>query len=385
MKTKKPKLLAKIAAAVFAGMLAFALTACKTDADSTTKYTVTYEFHDTVTSAGTTTIDGTDYDLVYFGDWPQTIKAESVLIDESNSKSVGLYTYYAGSDGNWYAKFLENACYGLIYSDGTEPGHGHLARERYFKVEPIKWRVLNPNENGNKILFAESVLTANVVYYDYDWAHGVINRTIEGSTIYPNNYKHSKIRAYLNGLSYEVKATDSDEQTTDTTYNENGFLQTAFTQSAQALIATTTVDNSEESTNPASNSKAFNSGKNENICENTEDKIFLLSEKEATTSDYGFTEYNVYGEGNSRTRSSTDFAKANRAYDNPNCNWMLRSPCLGSSGRSELYIISGAYGQASTDSYSYGVRVIKGIRDYVWDDNYSIVPALCVSAENLPQ
>ena len=33
-------------------------------------------------------------------------------------------------------------------------------------------------------------------YYDYY----NVNRTINGSTVYPNNYKESKIRAYLNGL-----------------------------------------------------------------------------------------------------------------------------------------------------------------------------------------
>ncbi|MBQ4496531.1 MAG: hypothetical protein II973_03415, partial [Spirochaetaceae bacterium] len=143
-------------------------------------------------------------------------------------------------------------------------------------VEPIKWRVLNPNASGNKILLAESILTANVVYYDY---YGV-NRTIGNVTVYPNNYEHSKIRAYLNGLSYAVKASDSAEQTTDSTYSGKGFLQTAFTSTAQSLIATTAVDNSAASTNPASNANLWNSGTNDYACDGTSDKIFLLSEKE---------------------------------------------------------------------------------------------------------
>ena len=46
----------------------------------------TYTFTDTVRKVGTTkiTINGTEteYDIVEFGDWPQTIKASSVTVDE---------------------------------------------------------------------------------------------------------------------------------------------------------------------------------------------------------------------------------------------------------------------------------------------------------------
>ena len=168
---------------------------------------------------------------------------------------------------------------GYTYSDGTTVARSGANSTKYFKVEPIKWRVLNPSAEGNKILVVESILTANVAYYDY----------------------------------YDA---DSAEQTTDSTYNGIGFLQTAFTATAQSLIATTTVDNSAASTNPASNASQWNSGTNDYVCDNTSDKIFLLSEKEATTSDYGFTEYDQYGEGNSRIRVTTDYAKANCAFQN---------------------------------------------------------------------
>ena len=79
-----------------------------------------YEFHETVTKAGTVTINGKEYDLVYFGDWPQTIKAKSVKIDESINIRMGSFTYYKGSDGFWYAKCIENKYGGnYSYSDGT--------------------------------------------------------------------------------------------------------------------------------------------------------------------------------------------------------------------------------------------------------------------------
>ncbi|MBR0125719.1 MAG: hypothetical protein IJM03_10255 [Treponema sp.] len=263
--------------------------------------------------------DGTYY---AFGDFPQTISdltGENAYTDEPVYKG-----WYLGSDGYFYAKCKENAYLSNYkYSNGGTVAQSSANSEKYFKVEQIKWRVLNPSASGNKILVAESILTANVAYYDY-WD---VNRTIDGKDVYPNNYEHSKIRAYLNGLSYAVKETDSDEQTTDSTYNGKGFLQTAFTSSAQSLIAKTTVDNSEDSTTDAGNNltKASNYA-----CDNTSDKIFLLSEKEATTTDYGFTAYNQYGTGNSRIRVTTDFAKANYAYQSTTAGyggwWWLRSP-----------------------------------------------------------
>ena len=299
-----------------------------------------------------------------FGDFPQTI---STLTGENAYTSEPVYNgYYLGSDGYFYAKCTENAYQsGYTYSDDTTVAQIDANSTKYFKVEPIKWRVLNPSAEGNKILVAESILTANVAYYDYY----EVNRTIGGETVYSNNYKHSKIRAYLNGLSYAVKATNSAEQTTDSTYNGKGFLQTAFTSTAQALIATTTVDNSAASTNPASKASEWNDGTNDYACDNTSDKIFLLSEKEATTNDYGFTEYNQYGEGNSRIRLTTDYAKANYAFQYTTTGygvwWWLRSPYY---------------------DYSYGARSIYSVGkannfNYVDDYSSGVVPALCLSSQ----
>ncbi len=325
----------------------------------------TYQFHSTVTylAEGTDGSAGTEATYCTFGDWPQTIKAGSVTVDETKSVTMGYMTYYLGSDGNYYAKCTENGFYGfgtdISYSNGDHVAKASANSEKYFKVEPIKWRVLNPSAGGNMILLAESILTANVAYYDYK----NVNRTIGDITVYPNNYEHSKIRAYLNGLSYAVKTNDSEEQTTDSTYNGKGFLQTAFTATAQSLIATTTVDNSAASTNPASNASMW---KNENACEDTSDKIFLLSEKEATTSDYRFTEYDQDGTGNSRIRVATDYAKANYALaDDVGC-WWLRSPY--SSNRYRARSISDN-GSAQSN-------------DYVSNKSNGVVPALSISQGN---
>ena len=108
-----------------------------------------------------------------------------------------------------------------------------------------------------------------------------------------------------------------------------GLWGSAFTLSAQALIATTSVDNSAASTNPASNASQWNSGENRYASSTpTSDKIFLLSEKEVT--DYGFEAYDASGAGNTRIRVTTDWARANYAYQSGTAGyggwWWLRSP-----------------------------------------------------------
>ena len=54
----------------------------------------------------------------------------------------------------------------------------------------------------------------------------------------------------------------------------------------------------------------WNGGKNEYYCEDTSDKVFLLSEREATKSAFGFGVYDSYGAGSARIRMATDFGYA---------------------------------------------------------------------------
>ena len=129
-----------------------------------------------------------------------------------------------------------------------------------------------------------------------------------------NNYKYSEIRAYLNGLDFycpedAVKKSD---------YVNNGFLQTAFTDIAQSLIVTTTVDNSGESTTDVAGTypKAdgsycdpdYNIYERDYTCLDTTDKIFLLSIKEISS--YGFMS-DVKKTDEGRIRLATDYAMAN--------------------------------------------------------------------------
>lgn len=258
-------------------------------------------------SAGTDGTKGTSATYANFGDWPQSAKEDGVTVDETESVVQGTYTYYKGSDDAWYAKIISN----------------------YYKVEPIKWRVLTTNYNGTgkKLLLAENILI-NCAYYDYYDEY----RTVGETTIYPNNYEHSRVRAYLNGLSYQKKSVIT-EQTEDSSLLNKGFLQTAFTSTLQTAIAEASVINNARSANPDgdSNASLWNSGNNQYASDtHTTDKIFLLSEQEVTKTEYGFAAYNQSGQGNVRIRVATDFAASCGVNQSTTTGyggyWWLRTP-----------------------------------------------------------
>ena len=282
-------------------------------------------------ASGTSGTAGTTATYMYFGEWPQTIKASGVTVDETVSKEMGMFTYYYGSDGAWYAKQAENgyaSAADSTYSNGTTVAQGGTSY-KYFKVEPIKWRVLTTNFNGTgkKLLLAENILT-NGVFYPYNE-----NRTIDGVTVYQHNWKYSRIRAYLNGTSYNLSGTQNNE------FVGKGFLQTAFTSSLQSKIVTSLLDNSAASADPST--------PGDYLCGNTYDNVFFLSAVESGS----------YGLDNaSRIRTMTDFAKATGACG----DWWLRTPHKGSNSNPCLIYTNGTY-TAYNAIYSY----------------HGIVPAIC--------
>ena len=297
--------------------------------------------------------------------FPKTVATENITVDENVFVTMGANTYYKGkNDENYYVKVKENAYFTSTeykYSDGTQVNQSSSNSYRYFKVEPVKWKVITDSYSGKCLLLAEDILTANVPYYESNSSSS--RRKVGSDTeIYPNNYKYSQIRAYLNGLNYYYDDI-SGSTVKKTKYTGKGFLQTAFTAGAQNLIAVTTVDNSTASTTDSGNNVTEAT---EYACEDTKDKIFLLSMKEATS--YGFPAYNKYGSGNARIRKPTDYAKANDALQNNNAgyggDWWLRSPYYGSSGiaREVDY-----YGSATMISVN--------------QTNRGVVPALSISLQ----
>jgi hypothetical protein len=323
-----------------------AQTSGTTDNDFTNAvtYTVTAEDGSTQTYAVTVTVDlfcekiwylssGTDGSAettgsyVWFGVWPQTIIASSgVTVYESTTTTIGGATYYKGSDGYWYVKVKAKTGYdGYTFTNGTEVTGG---TEYYFKVEPIKWRVL---ESGK--LLAESIL-ANVCYYG-----STLDRTLGSTTIYANNYNYSNIRAWLNSTKNQFVTDGGTGGTYDVDWTNKGFLQTAFTEAAQASIMTTAVDNSGASTTDATGTLIKADGTDIGFptnytCVNTNDKIYLLSELEVTNNaTYHFANYDAKGTSTRRLRTVSDYARATEAYMYTSEGdyqyrgwWWLRSP-----------------------------------------------------------
>ena len=197
-----------------------------------------------------------DGDFIYFGEYPQTIKADDISITETQD-SRG---YYLGSDGYYYAKVTATPYEsGYTFSTGITVTCG---TEYYFKVEPIRWRILS-EENGEAFILCDSIIS---------------DHRFDDSS---NNYAESEIRLWLNDTFYEI----------------------AFSEYAKKLILTTEVDNS-----------ALSTGFEDNpyICENTYDKIFLLSGADVINSDYGFGKYN--SPDVARRFLTTDYSRAIGTY-----------------------------------------------------------------------
>lgn len=215
-------------------------------------YTATYTSEKIITPEeryATKPIISSNGKTIKYGLYPQKNVNDEALVSTLNAlttaESNGWYLY----DNEYYAK-IEAKPYKTTYffDNGTPIVKG----QRYwFKCEPIVWKILNKNSNEYFIL-SDVLLDARCFHSSTE------DRTIDGKTIYANNYKYSDIRTWLN----------------------NDFYNSAFAL-GNTHIKLTTVDNS------------LNTIKGDDpkyTCENTEDKVYLPSYKDYLTSSYGFKE-----------------------------------------------------------------------------------------------
>ena len=309
-----------------------------------------YAFHETPSLI--------DAEHVYFGDWPQTIKAADITVDESDTCVCGGYTYFRGSDGNWYARCtVKPNTSGYTYSNGNAVEQDAL---EYFRVEPIKWRILSTSFNhdndnttaGKWLLLAEEILHADVAFC-------TVGSSRLSGTIWNNKYEHSNVRAFLNGTS----AYDLPDDWTG-----RGFLQTAFTETACSSINTTKVDCSTYTTKPTGAGSTYVQ-REESVSATSysplEDKVFLLSIYEASSSSIGFGAYDATGEGAGRVLTPTDWALAN---NNASGCWQLRSPKYSNSGLPNKHVWYVSANGSANNSTQAGTS----------SASYGIVPALCI-------
>ena len=157
--------------------------------------------------------------FLYFGSYPQTIKDANVNIISNEKDENG---YYTGSDGEKYALLKANPWDSYTFSNGEKIIEN---KEYYFKVEPIKWKILE-DKNGKVFIFSELILD--------------VHKFDDNS----NDYAASSIRSWLN----------------------SDFYNKAFTDKQKELIENTTLKD----------------------ISNVTDKVFLLSEEEIENTSYGF-------------------------------------------------------------------------------------------------
>ena len=190
----------------------------------------------------------------------------------------------------------------------------------WFRFEPIKWKILNEN-GGKAIILTELILDSQDYNYVYD------SRIIDDNMAFGNNYAYSSVRAWLNETFYNI----------------------AFNETEKALIDTVAVDNGMYSAIPTFWFGAYN---NLYVCDDTNDRVFLLSEREVTKNEYGFSSY-PYVTDAERQKGASDYAKVQGtcAFGDSSGYWWLRSPARDDtnvSGDSACFV----HPNGSVDNYS---------------------------------
>ncbi len=247
--------------------------------------------------------DTTSWDYVWSGSYPQhEVKGSELTKEIKRAAYVGLD---ANVDGVRYRR-VKDTIFGDVY--------------RYYKWEPIKWRVLQADEDS-LFLQADTILDCQV-FEEY-----------KGSSSYPQWYD-SDIRAWLGDSFY--------------TY--------AFNREERGIVRRQIVDAYYEN-------------------------VFLLSLAEATATAYGFSnvgEGNNYIETRSRALDRSDYASARGAGD----IWWLRTDSnagtdLEDRSRALVVYESGSIGSQGTVKYDNGSR--KEVGCGVYEQNgIGVVPALYI-------
>jgi hypothetical protein len=210
----------------------------------------------------------------------QTVKPYS---DRLNCTGCGI------ACGNYYY-CKEGSCTSLP-SIGSTITFGHYEQDNNTSngKEPIEWRVLERKSNGQLLVISEKVL--DVKPYN--------------TTSISITWEKSTIRSWLNGYgaSYNTVGTD---------FTSENFINTAFTAAEKAKIVSSNVL---ADPNPNYNTAPGNE---------TTDKIFLLSIKEAKNTNY-------FANNASRQADATRYAVKQGVYviGDVHCyaTWWLRSPC----------------------------------------------------------
>ena len=232
-----------------------------------------------------TASDGTvTWDCVYFGHYPQGSYQPTKTPTHLTENEI-----YTDLDGTQFV-YIENPAHNM----------GH-----YYKIEPIKWRVLSVNQKEVMLLADKNLdvgIPYNVTETDVTW-------------------ETCSMRSWLNGYDspYNIEGLD---------YTQDNFMEKAFTAEEREAVLEKTIRNED-------NWEYGTDGGND-----TKDKVFLLSIREISTPAYGFPTES-YPQENGETREALNTAyKSSRnsnSYREGDPDWYwLRSP--GGDSKCAAYI-----------------------------------------------
>ncbi len=203
-----------------------------------------------------------------YGYYPQTRVFDETTVNSLKTLTAESNGWYKLGD-SYYAKATGNPC-GINSTQKFDDGDSIVKDGEYwFGCDPIEWNVVS--SSGKTYNLISSVLLDQHRFGD--------EYTYTGQ--YPNNYKESEIRSWLNG-DFFTKAFPSDD----------------------AFIQTVEIDNSAATTDDDSNP---------HVCDNTNDKVYLLCYRQ-------FFDEPYFKEDANCMAMTTDYARANGAYcaNNPN-------------------------------------------------------------------
>lgn len=245
----------------------------------------------------------TTWNCIWFGSYPQSevTKADGTIYNTLKNK------FNWDDNGDGYVgknKYRRVARKDVEYPANWENNQDY----RYFKYEPVKWRVLNVD--GEKaLLVADKALDLKPyhnTYTDVTW-------------------EKCSLRSWLN-----------DE-----------FINSAFLANERSAIPSTTVK-AESSIRPTTDGNKVDGGKD------TTDKVFILSFSEVSGK-YGFRsvdDLDSYGDHDEAKKCSmTNYAYVfnGSSYEEKNCYWWIRNP----GDFSNMAVISGENGRV----LGYGTSV----------------------------
>ena len=306
-------------------------------------------------------------DYIYFGYWPQTLERDETVVAKLNEiagtpplprdkENPYNWESHEGTTYMWQKIVIYNGTkyLGVQMNDYRASGvysltsyimkNGYFTFEVYwFKYEPIKWRILTTSGNSAYIMSDIALdsfsIQPNRYQGFYNEKYGVFRTDQNGNMdgTYANNWEYCFLRGWLN----------------DTFYKE------VFNDLQKEIIQTTHLDNTARSSNPNEYPKYYgygeNAGKNKfaDQCKDTDDKIFLLSLRDITTTAYGFNK-DVLAEDPARNLQATDFAKLHGAPMNTNdkkyVTWYTRSPAPANGNQGYATFVLDRHAKGAIDS-----------------------------------